>query len=831
MATQNFPIIGPWAGIEERESAQTDQHCEMAINVDFSRGYIEGRDGFEVLATFNGPTRPQVGIFDRPAGDPRVFIVGPSDYRPGGDRFDSGAESHDIYCVICTLDGTVISTTNLTASYGEPPDPHFRCSFIPTLVSGNIFAGIITTKHQTYLYDPSEDADTIRLTRMSKTPEVLAGTKEKDPRLESTEFLRYWASRPKGSIALKHSRQTYYAGFIDGDEAQFTDIVDASQNAVDDKKLLGARDRYGLGSNEVYWSDLNDDLGIPFIQNFTAPEGERITGLANIGTGKLLVLTTDSMYFRGLGTSLTSQNTPWHRVAKGKGCTSPHAIESIGNVVVFLGTDGIYSFDGQQVNKLSKPIDSLWTGNHHNSRLPDAMASLAKEIGYPFTIATDRVHLATSVHVRSKNQIWFFVPLKTQTTTSKNQFPLCIVFDYIANSFSFFCSRTGDTLLWDAVSYISGGKEIIIGVGPAAKADVPVSITPTTMSATLSEDSGSPVKRITVTAAAGAGNIATNVDGTTITTSAAATPVLTAKAHAEDLEANGTIFGKVSVWATDDAVIHIAPRSSQKATLVRYGGSNTDPDGKGIPVIWQSARHFKQNEETITFRHPRYRMLAWGKTPSDSSVKWFMEGEQSPFDSQLEGTANSDRQASSGKLSTHPAQSNSYFFGSGYFPVIFTTSTSGGSGAVVTNTNANTPLGLNGGSIVPNQASITIEGNGSGGVSTAVTVGGVTITTAHAGSAEATATAIQNACRLSAGFAAVATAAVDGTTVTFTVKTAKATHWAASDWFTSRIDPGPVSSKWCQLGFVDDANASGRAPAVRIQEYSIEVPQTSRGTR
>ena len=79
MATQSMPLVGPWGGIEERESAQTDKHCEVAINIDFSRGYIEGRDGFEILSTFNGPTRAQVGVFDRPSGDPYVLLVGPSD--------------------------------------------------------------------------------------------------------------------------------------------------------------------------------------------------------------------------------------------------------------------------------------------------------------------------------------------------------------------------------------------------------------------------------------------------------------------------------------------------------------------------------------------------------------------------------------------------------------------------------------------------------------------------------------------------------------------------------------------------------------------------------
>ena len=831
MATQSMPLVGPWGGIEERESAQTDKHCEVAINIDFSRGYIEGRDGFEILSTFNGPTRAQVGVFDRPSGDPYVLLVGPSDYRPERDSYVTQVESPDIYCTICTLDGVVISTTDLTTVFGEPADPHFRCSFVPTVTNNNTFGGLITTKYQSYMFDPAEDDTKLRLTRMSLTPEVLAGTVPQDPELAYQDMTRYWGSRPKGSIAIEHGARVFYAGFIHGDEVLLDGILPADQTLVSEKKILGTeRNRIGIGANEVYFSDSFDDLGIPAYHAFSCPGNERITGLSSLGSaGKLLILTNESIYMRASQNDASALETSWHRVVAGRGCVSPHAIETIGTAVIFIGNDGIYAFDGQQIQKLSKPIDSLWTGEHHKGRLPPAMATIAEQLGYPFSIATDRLRLATSVHVRSKNQIWFFVPVKTKTSNIKNQMPLCIVFDYVNKAFSFFCSRTGRTLLWDATSYISGGKEHIIGAGPAAHTAVPLSIAATGVAATLSSATADPTAVITVIAASGSGSLATTVDGTTITTPAEATPMAMAREHADDLESDATVGSKVSVWVTDNAKIHIAARSVQKTTLVRYGGSNTDPDGKGIPVIWMSARHFKQNEESISFRNARYRMMAWGKNPTDNSVQWFMEGEQAAFDSQVEGSFNTDRQETSGDLDTHPSQSNNYFYGAGHFPVVFTTSTAGGSGGVVTFTNTDTPLALDGGA-TPTRATITIATNGTG-ESTTVTAGGVSVVVVHGADVEETATRIYNACRADAPFDAIMTADLDGRTVGFTVKTAKATYWAANDWFTSRIDPGPVSSKWCQLGFVDDANTSGREPAVSIQEYSIEVPQTSKGLR
>jgi hypothetical protein len=47
--------------------------------------------------------------------------------------------------------------------------------------------------------------------------------------------------------------------------------------------------------------------------------------------------------------------------------------------------------------------------------------------------------------------------------------------------------------------------------------------------------------------------------------------------------------------------------------------------------------------------------------------------------------------------------------------------------------------------------------------------------------------------------------------------------WGADDWFTARIDPSSVRSRWCQIGIVDYDPTAIRGPVACIQDYTIEA--------
>ena len=59
---------GPFAGIEERESVQGDNHCAVSINVDYSNGYIEPRGGFSYHTGGIPKSTPTAAILKIPGG-------------------------------------------------------------------------------------------------------------------------------------------------------------------------------------------------------------------------------------------------------------------------------------------------------------------------------------------------------------------------------------------------------------------------------------------------------------------------------------------------------------------------------------------------------------------------------------------------------------------------------------------------------------------------------------------------------------------------------------------------------------------------------------------
>ena len=137
----------------------------------------------------------------------------------------------------------------------------------------------------------------------------------------------------------------------------------------------------------------------------------------------------------------------------------------------------------------------------------------------------------------------------------------------------------------------------------------------------------------------------------------------------------------------------------------------------------------KENEETLSFRRARLKLLAQRKgDPDFINAYYYLDGEQSAFDKKLNGATNSDRQQASGTIIMHPDTGNDYFLGTGRL-----------------------------GTMILGQRA----------------------------------------------------------------------------WFTSRIDPTSVASKWCRLGISEVSIRSDDVDArlLTIESYSLEIPEIPRGLR
>lgn len=643
-----YPVRGPWKGIEERESYQTDQHCSLAINVDFSKGYIETRDGTRVIldvsdiANWPFASHAQIAVLDRPAGDPYILVVGPSQSR-----------SWKIYCSILKLDGTVLANVDLTTSFAEPADQHFQCSINrvilvnPDTLSPN-FVGLITTPNGCLIWNPHVDPTTVRRPVMTG-----AG---KDPIQELTDIPYYWVTEPRGRICVQHFGRLWYAGFNRQEEITLSQGLPATQNYMPESWIVGAkRDHFTIGPHVITYSNTNDPLGIGAQGMFRLPNtSERVTGLRSFKEN--LIIFSDRAIYVAVGNPETGQPMDVNKVVDGVACVAPHATEEAGGVLLFVAAEGIWAFDGSSATKISSPIDSMWNSQKStNSTVKTGEGDALSKYGHPWSISKRESKFATSCHIRSKGQVWFSIPTKGKGADSHPNVrsPNCtIVFDYANQAFSI---------------YADGDKTNCVPF---------------------------------------------MFDGTTYTGDDGLERVFLVRGGLH----NGTDL-KNSV---------ITEYGGFPADYILWTGSPPTMTAHPFLFAWVSARHLKENEETISFRRVRLKLLA--QTKGTTPAKYFLDGEESAFDKKLNGVTNTDRQQATGSIIMHPDTSDDYFLGTGEL-----------------------------GTMILGQR----------------------------------------------------------------------------DWFTSRIDPSSVASKWCRFGVTQWSTVVSppEARTVCIESYSLEVPDVTRGLR
>ena len=434
---------GPWKGIELRDAYQTDAHCQVALNISFHRGCIEGRDGlgYNVLTTGLRPRSSHTFVADRLVGAPRLLVVGPD------------ATTYQIKVVICSLDFEVLATVNLTTQFGETANPDFQCGMARQTVARATTVGaareghdivVITTPTTSYEWDPGFNELTIR--RVDVTLETI--------KLDIINFF-YVAQPPKGTIVEVHQRRTYYAGFAPGTEFALDGTLPADVSDVPEHWINKGRSSLSVGPSAIFYSDVNAPFDLHASGFFAVPINERVAGLRSFRE-QLVVFTDKGLYLLLGDPSIYGQGAQFLRAVVGSGCVAPKSIEEVNGLLYYVGTDGIYTYDGQTATKISKPIDEYWTPLPMTDRVPKAMYGYLQQYAlWPWVIDRGALSLARSFHSASTNQVWFSIPLVGGSGCT-------LVWDYIHGAWSVYRGATAgltEQFCYGGAVYIENGRE------------------------------------------------------------------------------------------------------------------------------------------------------------------------------------------------------------------------------------------------------------------------------------------------------------------------------------------------------------------------------------
>ena len=461
--TRTVSIRGPWRGMEWRETQQSDQHCQLAINVDLSRGYIEPRLGFDVLYNQSDQDfRGRLHITDSPIGDRVLLKIGYSNtdgavlFRAFGlDVAELGNEQ------------------NLDTDFGDTSNLDFRCSFVnitlPNEAGDARFVTLVFTDTSTYVYDPISNTapGTGGLSSALRAPNLAKIESGGDTiRLNDKNF-SYYETVMGGYIATEHQGKVFRAGFKRGTGVKLSNTLEENQNLVPESIVDSTRGNLILGPHHVTYSDEFDPLAIQAHHVFSVEEYEVITGLIEFQEN-LVVLTDESIYMLSGGTDADYQ---LYRVAGGVGCVSHSSLVVVGGSLYFLGFDGIYRYTGgTKAEKISTPIEEIWTGRYPSSYVADEVASLLSELGYPWRIEYRALTQSCGVHYHEADQIWWTIPLKGRSKSVRRSFSLVLVWNITNLSWTAYMSNPdllGACSPIDAVVDRRSGQEVLYALTQA----------------------------------------------------------------------------------------------------------------------------------------------------------------------------------------------------------------------------------------------------------------------------------------------------------------------------------------------------------------------------
>ena len=489
---RTFTFMGPWLGMEERENFQEDKHCQLALNIDFHRGYIEGRKGFQQISSL-GADRMHLHTV-KVNGIPR-YILGVGVTGPDTDTATAGTV---VYYVYDARTGENVKTSAAIAH--APIDQEFACRFADVILAKDVdgdgvkesprHVTLIYTKHNVYVFDPH--VNTLAIAEASMTADVIA--------INDISW-GYWITPPRGKgpfgpIMAEHLGSIWYAGFPEHFNVELSYPVHNLQGQIPEANInQNNRSKMIFGPQHIAWSDPFDPLGIVAYHFLAVEEQEVITGIRSFKE-QLVVFTDRSIYLLTGGTDETFR---LFKAVSGVGCVAPNSIIEASGVLYFMARDGSYAFAGASesgagLEKISKGIDSIFTGNPSQTHLPDTDApSVVHDLsflGWPYKAVRSSMTYSNALHVQKKNQIWWSLDIHQ---TKPGSHALTLVYDYYHGAWSLYqplqagrgpeyavstsyWAQGRVTCMFDGTSVLIGGDEVIYtsGTGESSAGEFPL---------------------------------------------------------------------------------------------------------------------------------------------------------------------------------------------------------------------------------------------------------------------------------------------------------------------------------------------------------------------
>lgn len=434
-------LKGPWKGMDLRETDAEEGTYALGINVDVSQGTVQARPPWESVNQGDRSQFPVACVFDCPPYAPVILDV----------SFASGAPR------VSVTDGESFAYVT-SADCPDPSGPAgnypVACSWVQAYLNDDgvsVPVALLVTAFATYVYDPRLAAgDTAQMRPLDPATDAF--------KVNAVNY-SYWASVPRGPIAVMHQTRVYYAGFNQGVAASLAAPVPANQSSKMESVLSASRAEINLNPSMVYWSDESDPAGIRADHFIQVGFGETVTGLNS--TGEVLIILTDKNIYALTGYS--DDTFQLSRVVTGTGCVSHQSIVTESGVTYFASQDGIYAFGGlgaPEAIKLTEGLQQLWTGwtGQMDNLLDPMRLRLQGTLGWPWTFNPARFAFIQGRVSNLRNFLAFAMPASGATGT--DEFKCLLVYDLKRRGWNIWTMAGGDSI-YDLLEV--GGN--VIGLG------------------------------------------------------------------------------------------------------------------------------------------------------------------------------------------------------------------------------------------------------------------------------------------------------------------------------------------------------------------------------
>ena len=259
---------------------------------------------------------------------------------------------------------------------------------VPTAVGYSPFPTAVD-----YSAAASENLNNVFAGRFSNTTEVFAGGATKLFKFDSSDLgmdnvsksgdysnTSKWNFIQFGNTIIAANNVNKLQGFTLGSSTLFADLAAtapvAKYVAVVRDFVVAANLDSGVESNKVQWSDINDESdwtsGATSQSDFQyISDGGNITGLTG-GEFGLILLERAIVRMTYIGSPFFFQ---FDTIARGLGCIEGNSVAKYNNITYFLGDDGFYACDGNQVKSIGTQKVDNWFFNNANPSEFDTMST------------------------------------------------------------------------------------------------------------------------------------------------------------------------------------------------------------------------------------------------------------------------------------------------------------------------------------------------------------------------------------------------------------------------------------------------------------------------